>query len=90
VGPRNHALDAGPDPPREGGNFEREGRQFVKCIGNTVDVQQQCSLVSNYLDHLVYFVTVDKVLFKFSLNLFCDLFCFIDAVGWVAGSASGL
>ena len=30
VGPRNHVLDGGPDPPMPRGNFEEKGRPIVK------------------------------------------------------------
>jgi len=31
VGPRNHVLDGGPDPPMGRGNFQGKVRPIVKC-----------------------------------------------------------
>jgi len=53
AGPRNHALDDGPDPPVVSGNYE--GGRAAHCKGciATVHVQWQCGLLSNYFDHLL-------------------------------------
>ena len=52
VGPGNHVLDVGPDPPWEEAILRTEGRPIAKYM-NTVYVRRRCGLLSNYFDQLL-------------------------------------